>query len=118
MKKIISFIIAAVFAVGSAFAANDLLDFEGVAGMNIANVDASGFNSRIGFHVGVRGTYAFQSKDGKDVDRFDVGLGLRFGFEFAKKCNVSFGYDFGLVDVVDEQSAKTRNASISVGYKF
>ena len=56
MKKIISFIIAAVFAVGSAFAANDLLDFEGVAGMNIANVDASGFNSRIGFHVGVRGT--------------------------------------------------------------
>lgn len=63
MKKIISFIIAAVFAVGSAFAANDLLDFEGVAGMNIANVDASGFNSRIGFHVGVRGTYAFQSKD-------------------------------------------------------
>lgn len=189
MKKIISFIIAAVFAVGSAFAANDLLDFEGVAGMNIANVDASGFNSRIGFHVGVRGTYAFQSKDnglyangaalfsllgtkdggttynpyylvfpihmgykrtlvedvavfgefgpyfsvglfgradgqnlfskdGEDVNRFDVGLGLRFGFEFAKKCNVSFGYDFGLVDVQDKYSAKTRNATISVGYKF
>ena len=189
MKKIISFIIAAVFAVGSAFAANDLLDFEGVAGMNIANVDETECHSRIGFHVGVRGTYAFQSKDngiyanaaamlsllgtkdggttynpyylvfpihmgykrtlvedvavfgefgpyfsvglfgrangqnlfskdGKDVNRFDVGLGLRFGFEFAKKCNVSFGYDFGLVDVQDEQSAKTRNASISVGYKF
>lgn len=193
MKKIISFIIAAVFAVGSAFAANDLLDFEGVAGMNIANVDASGFNSRIGFHVGVRGTYAFQSKDnglyanaaamlsllgtkhdglfsegtynayclvlpvhigykrsiandiaifgefgpyfcvglfGSDPDgedlfgdsgdfnRFDVGLGLRFGFEFSKKYNVSLGYDFGLVDVWDVCSAKTRNATISLGYKF
>lgn len=63
MKKIISFIIVAVFAVGSAFAANDLLDFEGVAGMNIANVDETECHSRIGFHVGVRGTYAFQSKD-------------------------------------------------------
>ena len=48
MKKIISFIIAAVFAVGSAFAANDKLDFEGVAGMNIANVDETECHSRIG----------------------------------------------------------------------
>mgnify|MGYP004524095187 CR=1 FL=1 len=189
MKKIISFIIAAVFAVGSAFAANDLLDFEGVAGMNIANVDETGCNSRIGFHVGVRGTYAFQSQDnglyangaalfsllgtkggsttynpyylvfpihmgykrtivedvavfgefgpyfsvglfgsangqnlfsddGWDFNRFDVGLGLRFGFEFAKKCSVSFGYDFGMVDVGNGYSAKNRNATISVGYKF
>lgn len=189
MKKIISFIIAAVFAVGSAFATNDLLDFEGVAGMNIANVDALGYKSRIGFHVGVRGTYAFQSQsnglyangaalfsllgakasgttcnpyclvfpihmgykrtfvedvavfgefgpyfsvglfgsadgqnlfsdDGWDINRFDVGLGLRFGFEFAKKCSVSFGYDFGLVNVRDDYSTKTRNATISLGYKF
>ena len=48
----------------------------------------------------------------------DIMMPGEDGFEFAKKCSVSFGYDFGLVDVQDSESAKTRNASISVGYKF
>jgi hypothetical protein len=31
---------------------------------------------------------------------------------------VSIGYDFGVLDVADDVSAKTRNLTISVGYKF
>ena len=31
-------------------------------GLNIADVDASGASSRVGFNAGVRGTYAFQSQ--------------------------------------------------------
>jgi hypothetical protein len=50
--------------------------------------------------------------------RFDFGLGLRAGLEFNNKIPVSTGYDFGVLDVFDEVSAKTRNLTISVGYKF
>ena len=50
--------------------------------------------------------------------RFDFGLGLRAGLEFNQKVPVSIGYDFGVLDVADDASAKTRNLTISVGYKF
>ena len=187
MKKLLSILAAAILAFGNAAMAENL-NFEGVVGMNVANINVSDFNSRIGFHVGVRGTYAFQSPDqglyanagallslkgakledvtfnpyyleipihmgykysitdavgifgefgpyfgsglfgkteGVDVfsdevgyKRFDVGLGLRAGFEFAKKASVSIGYDFGLTDIADEANAQNRNFSISLGYKF
>lgn len=187
MKKLLSIIVVAVLSVGTAASAKGI-QFEGVAGMNIANVDVSGANSRVGFHLGVRGTYAFQSQnrglyangaallslkgtkiagitfnpyylelpfhigykypiasnvsifgefgpyfgiglfgrtEGEDVfgdvigyDRFDFGLGLRAGFEFSRKVNVSIGYDFGAIDIADGVSAKNRNLMISLGYKF
>lgn len=66
----------------------------------------------------------FGKTDGMDVfgddgyKRFDVGLGLRAGIEFNQKVPVSIGYDFGVIDVADDISAKNRNLTISVGYKF
>lgn len=187
MKKIITLIIAMFLSIGTIAEAKGL-EFEGVVGMNVANLDAAAASSRIGFHLGVRGTYAFSSPtsglyangaallslkgakvagftfnpyyieipvhmgykygitsnvaifgefgpyfgigvfgttEGEDVfgdvigyNRFDMGLGLRAGFEFNQKFNVSLGYDFGLTDVADDASIKNRNFTISVGYKF
>lgn len=54
----------------------------------------------------------------KGYKRFDFGLGVRAGIEFSKKIPVSIGYDFGVIDLVDEVSAKTRNLTVSIGYKF
>ncbi|MDO4512138.1 MAG: outer membrane beta-barrel protein [Bacteroidales bacterium] len=61
MKKILSLFVAAVMSMGTMASAQDIA-LEGVAGMNIANVDVSGANSRIAFHLGARATYAFQSQ--------------------------------------------------------
>lgn len=189
MKKIYSILMVAVAALSMSFTANaEAPKWEVVAGMNVANVDASGCSSRIGFHAGIRTTigipsvsngfygnagallslkgtkaagitfnpyyldipvhfgykYAinetlalfgefgpffgiglFGKTDGLDVfsdevgyKRFDFGLGLRAGLEFNQKVPVSIGYDFGVLDVADEVSAKTRNLTISIGYKF
>ncbi len=66
----------------------------------------------------------FGQTDGEDVfgddgyKRFDFGLGLRAGLEFNQKVPVSIGYDFGLLDINDGVSAKNRNLTLSVGYKF
>lgn len=187
MKRIVLLFVAIAMSIGN-YALAEGVQFEGVVGMNIANVDASGFNSRVGFHIGARGTYAFQSQEqglyvnaaalislkgtkvgditfnpyyldipvhmgykfpitnavaifgefgpsfgiglfgrteGEDVfgdvigyKRFDVGLGLRGGFEFSQKFNISLGYDFGVMDIADDASAKNRNFMISAGYKF
>lgn len=187
MKKFITLFIAMFLSIGTITEAKGL-DLEGVVGMNVANLDAAAASSRIGFHVGLRGTYAFSSPasglyangaallslkgakvlgitfnpyyieipvhigykygitnnvamfgefgpyfgigvfgttEGEDVfgdvigyNRFDVGLGIRAGFEFNQKFNVSLGYDFGLADVADDASLKNRNFTISLGYKF
>lgn len=50
--------------------------------------------------------------------RFDLGLGLKVGAEFSKKYQVSFGYDFGLVEVAKSSDTKNRNFMISVGFMF
>lgn len=186
MKKIFSLVVAMVLSIGATVSAQSIQG-ELVLGLNIADVDASGTSSRVGFNAGVRGTYAFQSQrkgvyangamllslkgmkvekytfnpfyleipvhlgykypitssvaifgefgpyfgiglfgtvEGEDVfcedgyNRFDVGLGLRTGFEFNRKWNASIGYDFGLVDVIDGVSAKNTNVTLSIGYKF
>ena len=188
MKKIFSTVIVAIVAVMMSFSAQaEGAQWEVVAGMNVANVDASGASSRIGFHAGARMTlgipsvshgfygnaaallslkgfkavgitlnpfyldipvhfgykYAvnnnlallgefgpyfgiglFGQTDGEDVfgddgyKRFDFGLGLRAGLEFNQKVPISIGYDFGLLDINDGVSAKNRNLTLSVGYKF
>ncbi len=50
--------------------------------------------------------------------RFDVGLGLRGGFEFLHRYSVSLGADFGFLRATDEFSAKPRNITFSLGYYF
>ncbi|NDW13568.1 PorT family protein [Bacteroides sp. 214] len=51
--------------------------------------------------------------------RFDFGLGLKAGFEIAKKYRFAFGYDFGLIEADDENlGIKNRNFSISFAYMF
>ena len=188
MKNFYSILIVAVAALSMSFSTQAASPkWELVAGMNVANLDASGASSRIGFHAGIRTTlgipnadngfyvnasallslkgckaggytlnpyyldipvhagykYAinesvaifgefgpyfgvglFGKTDGEDMfdddgfKRFDFGLGLRAGLEFNNKIPVSIGYDFGVLDVFDEVSAKTRNLTISLGYKF
>lgn len=187
MKKFLAMMIVAMISIMSFSAQAEAPQWELVAGMNVANLDASGASSRIGFHAGVRanigipsvsnGFYAnagallslkgfkaagitlnpyyldipvhfgykyavnenlalfgefgpyfgiglFGKTDGEDVfgddgyKRFDFGLGLRAGIEFNQKVPVSIGYDFGVIDVTDDLSAKNRNLTISVGYKF
>lgn len=187
MKKFLFSLMALALSVSFACSAKGL-QLEGVIGMNVANFDASGASSRIGFHIGVRGTTMFGTQnnglygnvaallslkgataaditfnpyyleipvhmgykygitddvaifgefgpylgiglfgttEGEDVfgdevgcRRFDMGLGLRAGFEFKQKCSVSLGYDFGLTDISSEGSLKNRNFTVSVGYKF
>ncbi len=62
------------------------------------------------------------SEDG-GVKRFDFGLGFRLGTEINKHFTASVGYDFGLVDVADDEydespSIKNSNLYVSFGYKF
>lgn len=44
-------------------AAAESPQWEAVAGMNVANLDASGASSRIGFHAGLRATFGIPSAD-------------------------------------------------------
>ena len=69
-----------------------------------------------------------------DLKRFDMGLGLKFGVELVQKYTFSIGYDWGFIDVykgsnLDAEhdtagdidltpSAKNKNLTISLGYKF
>ena len=186
MKKLFVMIVA-VATMMSFSAQAEAPQWELVAGMNVANIDASGASSRIGFHAGIRTTFGipsvnhgfyanaaallslkgfkaagitlnpyyldipvhfgykygineslalfgefgpyfgvglFGQTDGEDVfddggfKRFDFGLGLRAGLEFNQKVPVSIGYDFGVLDVADGVSAKNRNLTLSIGYKF
>ena len=62
MKKIYSILMVAVAALSMSFTANaEAPKWEIVAGMNVANVDASGCSSRIGFHAGIRTTIGIPS---------------------------------------------------------
>lgn len=71
------------------------------------------------FSFGLFGKTEGESVFGDEgLKRFDAGLGLRGGVEFNKKFNVSLGYDWGLVDVVDSGNLKNRNFMVSLGYKF
>ena len=67
---------------------------------------------------------------------FDVGAGLRFGVELKHKYSLAIGYDWGFIDLynqmeIDESGEyedgtsldltpkmKTKNLTISIGYKF
>ncbi len=59
MKNLLSLLIALLLSAGTVASAKGV-QYEGVLGMNISDLDASPFSSRVGFHIGVRGTYAFQ----------------------------------------------------------
>ncbi len=52
------------------------------------------------------------------MKRFDFGLGLKAGVEFFQKYQVSIGYDWGLLDNIEDSGNKNRNLMLSVGYFF
>ena len=62
MKKFFSTLIVAIAALSMGFTAQaEAPQWEIVAGMNVANLDASGASSRIGFHAGLRTTIGIPS---------------------------------------------------------
>lgn len=52
------------------------------------------------------------------LKRFDFGLGLKAGIEFCQKYQLSIGYDWGLIDNIENGSNKNRNLMLSLGYCF
>lgn len=56
------------------------------------------------------------------VKHFDWGLGFRAGIEINQKVPISFGYDFGLIDInkYDDvaPNLKNSNFTVAIGYKF
>lgn len=52
------------------------------------------------------------------MGRFDFGLGLKAGVEFCQKYQISIGYDWGLIDNIENSSNKNRNLMLSLGYLF
>ena len=52
------------------------------------------------------------------LKRFDVGVGGRIGVEFQHKFNVSFGFDHGLLEVIEDTGFKNMNMTLQLGYKF
>lgn len=82
--------------------------------------------------VGVNGKDKYESDYGYDeaevfnsdeggFKRFDCGLGVGVGYTF-HKVYLGLNYQFGLLNIVkdadENESVKTRNFSISVGYNF
>lgn len=61
MKTIKFIALALMLALGITAQAQNNVQWEGVAGMNVSNVDASGASSRIGFHLGARATFGLPS---------------------------------------------------------
>lgn len=53
------------------------------------------------------------------MKRFDFGLGLKVGVEFCRKFQVSSGYDWGMIESVENSGGnKNRNLTFSLGYLF
>lgn len=52
------------------------------------------------------------------LKRFDFGLGLKAGIEFCQKYQFSIGYDWGLIDNIENGKNKSRNLMLSLGYFF
>lgn len=52
------------------------------------------------------------------LHRFDAGLGLRVGAEFAHHYQIAVGYDWGLTHLASSSKNKNRNFSLSLGYMF
>lgn len=57
-------------------------------------------------------------EEGANMQRFDFGLGLKVGVEFCKQYQISFGYDWALLDNADGIDNKNRNLMISFSYMF
>lgn len=55
------------------------------------------------------------------LNRFDFGLGFRLGVEVSRRVPISFGWDFGVVNVAKNNTGsavRNSNFMFSVGYKF
>lgn len=57
-----------------------------------------------------------------DFNRMDFGAGFKVGFLFVRKWDVSLGYDLGMSNLLgggaDGDKGKTRNLSLSLGYRI
>ena len=48
----------------------------------------------------------------------DLGIGIRGVVDLFVRYSVSLGADFGFLKAIDGSSAKPRNITFSLGYKF
>lgn len=79
----------------------------GIAGKTKAEGKVSGYKE----------SYEINTFGGDALNRFDFGLGLGAAFEFGRIVAGIEG-NFGLIDVIDDASAKNMTAHITIGYKF
>lgn len=117
MKKLFVLVACAVLSLG-AFAQNKL-SWEVEAGMNLAKMNVTGYDSRVGFHAGIRGKYelssltdglyanagAFLSLKGASVDWGDLAsskcnayyleVPVHLGYQYAVNDNFSVFGEFG-----------------------
>lgn len=80
------------------------------------------------FSVGLFGNQEVTGYSGQKVsqsifgdfggNRFDFGLGLKAGVEFCQKFQITFGYDWGLVENMENSGSKNRNLTLSLAYFF
>ncbi len=79
------------------------------------------FYGDFGPYVGIG---LFGSRKGKNVfgenecRRIDAGFGFRLGATITPKYTLTLGYDFGAKNLYNDISLKSRNYTISLGYKF
>ncbi len=60
----------------------------------------------------------FGDTDEGGAKRFDMGLGIHVGCEIIGHWQVALGYDFGLVNMLDEPGDKYRNGSLRLGLAY
>ena len=115
MKKFYSILMVAVAAFTMSFSAQaETPQWEVVAGMNVANLDASGASSRIGFHAGIRSTIGIPSVShgfyanaaallslkgfkaaGITVNPYYLDIPVHFGYKYAVNETLALFGEFG-----------------------
>ena len=63
-------------------------------------------------------TRNYYDKDGADLSRFNVLIGLGAGIEFGGKFQIRFGYDFGLLNIGDDDVKYTRPGQLKFGVAY
>lgn len=78
------------------------------------------------FGLGVAGKWAkdgdkFFKKSGDNANRLDCGLGFRLGAEYNNHLSLTFGFNWGLTKLYDDENGsdpKNFNSTITLGYRF
>ncbi len=108
--------------IGYKYAVNDDFTLFANAGPYIAiglfGKAKANINDELGADLGIDSSASENIFGDDGFRRFDLGLGLKIGAEFSKKYQVSFGYDFGLIETAKDSGIKNRNLMISIGLMF